>query len=126
MPVFITLACVLFPIDDDLPVRRQNVRDGVAIPVLGVKHPIFVVQRIATGVPGVPKNLIFASIKTKPELYFIGAINKITIRNYIIFYLSWAKYLIIDYLAQHIVHIYQLFFESSGYIDNSAYRDYPE
>ena len=69
MPVFITLACVLFPIDDDLPVRRQNVRDGVAIPVLGVKHPIFVVQRIATGVPGVPKNLIFASINTKPELF---------------------------------------------------------
>jgi hypothetical protein len=46
------------------------------------KHPIYVVQRIATGVSAAPKNLIFASIKAKPDLYFTDAINNdIAIRN---------------------------------------------
>ncbi|MDD2732643.1 MAG: hypothetical protein PHF56_01780 [Desulfuromonadaceae bacterium] len=45
-------------------------------------HPIYKVQRMAAGVAGVPKNLIFASINNKPDLYFTDAINNnIAIRN---------------------------------------------
>ncbi|OGR00437.1 MAG: hypothetical protein A2511_10535 [Deltaproteobacteria bacterium RIFOXYD12_FULL_50_9] len=45
-------------------------------------HPIYAVQRTATGVIGAPKNLIFAAIKAKPDLYFTDAINNdIGIRN---------------------------------------------
>jgi hypothetical protein len=45
-------------------------------------HPIYAVHRIGAGVSGTPKNLIFASINTKPDLYFTDAIsNDIAIRN---------------------------------------------
>jgi AbiJ N-terminal domain 3 len=45
-------------------------------------YPIYAVHRIATGVTGTPKNLIFASINAKPDLYFTDAINNdIAIRN---------------------------------------------
>ena len=45
-------------------------------------HPIYSVQRMVAGVIGTPKNLIFASIRAKPDLYFTDAINNdIAIRN---------------------------------------------
>lgn len=45
-------------------------------------HPFYAVQRLAAGVTGTPKNIIFASIDTKPDLYFTDAINNdISIRN---------------------------------------------
>lgn len=58
--------------------------DGFRAVVAGAQsgYPIYTVQRIAAGVTGVPKNLIFASINTKPDLYFTDAINNdIAIRN---------------------------------------------
>lgn len=58
--------------------------DGFNAVVVGIQsgYPIYAVQRIATGVTGAPKNLIFASINTKPDLYFTDAINNdIAIRN---------------------------------------------
>lgn len=58
--------------------------DGFNAVVVGYqsRHPIYSVQRIVTGVIGAPKNLIFASINTKPDLYFTDAINNdIAIRN---------------------------------------------
>lgn len=58
--------------------------DGFNTVVVGEqsRHPIYAVQRFATGVTGAPKNLIFASINTKPDLYFTDAINNdIAIRN---------------------------------------------
>lgn len=58
--------------------------DGFNVVEIGEqsKHPIYAVQRITTGVTGAPKNLIFASINTKPDLYFIDAINNdIAIHN---------------------------------------------
>lgn len=58
--------------------------DGFSAVVVGNQsgHPVYAVQRTATGVTGVPKNLIFASINTKPDLYFTDAINNdIAIRN---------------------------------------------
>jgi hypothetical protein len=58
--------------------------DGFNVVVTGnvSGHPIYKVQLMATGVIGSPKNLIFASIKTKPDLYFTDAINNdIAIHN---------------------------------------------
>lgn len=58
--------------------------DGFHLVVNGEqsKHPIYSVQRITSGVTGIPKNLIFASINTKPDIYFTDAINNdIAIRN---------------------------------------------
>lgn len=58
--------------------------DGFKIVVAGdvSGHSIYKVQRMATGVTGSPKNLIFASINHKPDLYFTDAINNnIAIRN---------------------------------------------
>ncbi len=58
--------------------------DGFRAVVVGDRsgYPVYAVQRIASGVVGTPKNIIFASIKTKPDLYFTDAINNdIAIRN---------------------------------------------
>lgn len=58
--------------------------DGFHVVVSGEqsKQPIYSVQRITSGVIGVSKNLIFASINTKPDIYFTDAINNdIAIRN---------------------------------------------
>lgn len=58
--------------------------DGFNVVVVGEqsRYPIYAVQRIVAGVAGAPKNLIFASINTKPDLYFTDAINNdIAIRN---------------------------------------------
>lgn len=58
--------------------------DGFTAVVIDLQsgYPIYAVQRITTGVTGTPKNLIFASINTKPDLYFTDAINNnIAIRN---------------------------------------------
>jgi hypothetical protein len=51
--------------------------DGFALPVIGElsRHPVYGVRRIAAGVKGAPKNLIFAAINAKPDLYFTDAIN---------------------------------------------------
>ncbi len=58
--------------------------DGFAVAVVGQlsRHPVYGVRRIAPGVKGAPKNLIFASVHTKPDLYFVDAINNdVAIRN---------------------------------------------
>lgn len=58
--------------------------DGFSAVVVGEQsgYHVYTVQRIAAGVTGAPKNLIFASINTKPDLYFTDAINNdIAIRN---------------------------------------------
>lgn len=58
--------------------------DGFSVVVVGMQsgHAVYAVQWIAAGVTGAPKNLIFASINTKPDLYFTDAINNdIAIRN---------------------------------------------
>jgi hypothetical protein len=58
--------------------------DGFSAVAVGMQsgYPVYAVQRIAAGVAGIPKNLIFASINTKPDLYFTDAINNdIAIRN---------------------------------------------
>lgn len=51
--------------------------DGFALSVIGAvsRHPQFGVRRVAAGVAGTPKNLIFAAINCKPDLYFTDAIN---------------------------------------------------
>ena len=58
--------------------------DGFNVVVAGMQsgYPVYAVQPIAAGVSGAPKNLIFASINTKPDLYFTDAINNdVAIRN---------------------------------------------
>jgi hypothetical protein len=58
--------------------------DGFNVVVVGEQsgYPTYTVQRTSAGVTGAPKNLIFASINTKPDLYFTDAINNdIAIRN---------------------------------------------
>lgn len=52
-------------------------RDGFMLAFAGSvsRHPRFEVRRIAAGVAGAPKNLIFAAINVKPDLYFTDAIN---------------------------------------------------
>ena len=62
-------------------VARLNVllaADGFELMVVGEmsRHPVYGVKRMAAGVAGAPKNLIFAAINTKPDLYFTDAINK--------------------------------------------------
>ncbi|MCA8181204.1 hypothetical protein [Burkholderia vietnamiensis] len=51
--------------------------DGFALSVIGEvsRHPRFGVRHIAPGVAGAPKNLIFAAVNSKPDLYFTDAIN---------------------------------------------------
>lgn len=45
-------------------------------------HPVYAVRPSARGVAGKPKNLIFASINRKPDIYFTDSINNdIAIRN---------------------------------------------
>lgn len=58
--------------------------DGFRLVITGEqsRHAIYGVQRFSAGVGGKPKNLIFAAINTKPDLYFVDAINNdIAIRN---------------------------------------------
>lgn len=58
--------------------------DGFHAVVVGQqsRHPIYRIQRMTGGVAGSPKNLIFAAIHRKPDLYFTDAINNdIAIRN---------------------------------------------
>lgn len=58
--------------------------DGFHLVVVGEqsRRPVYRVERISAGVRGKPKNLIFAAINTKPDLYFVDAINNdIAIRN---------------------------------------------
>jgi hypothetical protein len=46
------------------------------------RRPLYTIERISSGVAGRPKNLIFAAINAKPDLYFTDAINNdIAIRN---------------------------------------------
>lgn len=51
--------------------------DGYLLAVAGLvsRHARYEVRRIAAGVAGTPKNLIFAAVKAKPDLYFTDAIN---------------------------------------------------
>lgn len=51
--------------------------DGFVLAVVGEvsRHPQYGVRRAANGVAGTPKNLIFAAINCKPDLYFADAIN---------------------------------------------------
>jgi hypothetical protein len=51
--------------------------DGFHLTIVGEtsRYPIYRVQRIASGVQGKPKNLIFAAVNAKPDLYFTDAIN---------------------------------------------------
>jgi hypothetical protein len=58
--------------------------DGFHAVVVGQqsRHPVYGIRRMVSGASGAPKNLIFASINTKPDLYFTDAIsNDIAIRN---------------------------------------------
>lgn len=53
------------------------IADGFALNVIGdvSRHAQFGVRRVATGVVGAPKNLIFAAVNCKPDLYLTDAIN---------------------------------------------------
>ena len=58
--------------------------DDFRVVITGEKsrHPLYAIERISSNVGGKPKNLVFAAINTKPDLYFIDAINNdIAIRN---------------------------------------------
>lgn len=57
--------------------NKLLIADGFALSVIGEvsRHPQFGVRRVAAGVAGTPKNLIFAAINRKPDLYFTDAIN---------------------------------------------------
>ena len=58
--------------------------DGFRAVVTGQqsRHPVYSIQRISQGLSSKPKNLVFAAINTKPDLYFTDAINNdIAIRN---------------------------------------------
>ncbi|AXW10015.1 hypothetical protein CJO90_05770 [Ralstonia solanacearum] len=57
--------------------NKLLVADGFVLDVIGEisRHPQFGIRRVATGVAGAPKNLIFAAINRKPDLYFTDAIN---------------------------------------------------
>lgn len=48
---------------------------GLAVVAELSRHPVYGVRRIAPGVNGAPKNLIFAATTSKPDLYFTDAIN---------------------------------------------------
>lgn len=51
--------------------------DGFTVEVVSSQsgHPIYAVRSLASGASGRPKNIVFASVKTKPDLYFVDAIN---------------------------------------------------
>jgi len=51
--------------------------DGFRLVVTGEqsRHPVYRIERVSAGVSGEPKNLIFAAVNTKPDLYFVDAIN---------------------------------------------------
>ena len=51
--------------------------DGFALTWIGdiSRHPQYGVRRVTAGAAGTPKNLIFASVNRKPDLYFTDAIN---------------------------------------------------
>ena len=51
--------------------------DGFSVVVIGEmsRHPVYGLRPSAAGVSGAPKNLIFASITSKPDLYLLDAIN---------------------------------------------------
>lgn len=53
------------------------IADGFALSIIGEvsRHSQFGVRRVAAGVAGAPKNLIFAAVNCKPDLYFSDAIN---------------------------------------------------
>jgi len=57
--------------------NAELVADGFELTVVGhvSRRAVYGVRRIAAGVAGAPKNLIFASVRTKPDLYFTDAIN---------------------------------------------------
>ena len=57
--------------------NKLLVADGFVLVVVGEvsRHPQYGVRRVAGGVAGAPKNLIFAAINCKPDLYFADAIN---------------------------------------------------
>lgn len=57
--------------------NKLLIADGFALVVVGEvsRHPQYGVRRAGGGVAGTPKNLIFAAINCKPDLYFADAIN---------------------------------------------------
>ncbi|MBR8360578.1 hypothetical protein KDW10_24960 [Burkholderia vietnamiensis] len=57
--------------------NKLLIADGFALSVIGEvsRHPEFGVRRVGSGVAGAPKNLIFAAVNCKPDLYFTDAIN---------------------------------------------------
>ncbi len=57
--------------------NQHLMADGFALTMVAEisRHPQYGVRRVAAGVAGAPKNLIFAAINSKPDLYFIDAIN---------------------------------------------------
>jgi hypothetical protein len=66
--------------DQERVVQALNkllVADGFALSVIEEvsRHAQFGVRRVAVGVAGSPKNLVFAAIKHKPDIYFTDAIN---------------------------------------------------
>ncbi|MFJ2458102.1 hypothetical protein ACIOVC_06070 [Pseudomonas neuropathica] len=70
---------VLVPILNDLLAA-----DGFSLAVVKEisRRDVYGIRRISSGVQGAAKNLIFASINSKPDLYFTDAINnEIGIRN---------------------------------------------
>ena len=64
--------------------NKLLIADGFALSLIGEvsRHPQYGVLRAASGVSGSPKNLIFASVNCKPDLYLVDAIsNDIAIAN---------------------------------------------
>jgi hypothetical protein len=57
--------------------NKLLIADGFALSVIGEisRHPQYGIVRVESGVAGSPKNLIFASVNCKPDLYFADAIN---------------------------------------------------
>lgn len=57
--------------------NKLLIADGFTLSIIGEvsRHPQFGVRRVVTGVAGAPKNLIFAAVNCKPDLYFTDAIN---------------------------------------------------
>lgn len=57
--------------------NKLLVADGYELVIAGSisRHAYYEVKRVARGVAGTPKNLIFAAVRTKPDLYFTDAIN---------------------------------------------------
>lgn len=64
--------------------NKLLIADGFALSLTGVvsRHPQYGVLRIGSGVSGSPKNLIFASVNCKPDLYLVDAIsNDVALAN---------------------------------------------